>query len=294
MINTFRMPQPIMGMGHSFGANALTFAALQHPRLFNGLVLLDPVISSPSRRLERGQAMPAAASIRRRDVWPSREVARESFQRSKFYQSWDPRVLEKWIQYGLLKVSKDGPAEEVSLSTTKYQEIFTFLRPSWSAWDSQGEKLIHPELMPDATTNLDGVAATYPFYRPEAYQTYLRLPEVRPGVLYILGSLSNVIDEHGATKRTAVTGTGTGGSGGVNAGRVKQISNKEFGHLVPMEAPGFCAKAAAEWAKLEVDRWWVQEREFEEWSKRPVNERVTASDEWRKHLKVDSPVKPKM
>jgi pimeloyl-ACP methyl ester carboxylesterase len=46
MINTFRseMPQPIAGLGHSFGATMLVNLAFLHPRLLSTVVLLDPVI----------------------------------------------------------------------------------------------------------------------------------------------------------------------------------------------------------------------------------------------------------
>ena len=101
MVNHFRaqMPRPIVGIGHSMGGSNLVNLSLMHPRLLETLVLIDPVIARlPS---VNGNWGPASASAFRRDRWPSRKVAETSFKRSKFYQTWDPRVLDRWIKYGL-------------------------------------------------------------------------------------------------------------------------------------------------------------------------------------------------
>jgi pimeloyl-ACP methyl ester carboxylesterase len=101
MVNLFRdqMPRPIIGVGHSMGGCQLANLALLHPRLFETLILIDPVIQGKVSLL--GNVSPAAASAKRRDRWPSREEALESFKKSKFYQTWDSRVLDRWVQYGL-------------------------------------------------------------------------------------------------------------------------------------------------------------------------------------------------
>ncbi|PHH70769.1 hypothetical protein CDD83_5349 [Cordyceps sp. RAO-2017] len=124
LVNTFRPPRPLVGVGHSFGANALTNAALLHPRLFAALVLLDPVIgyfdSSPAYLA----ASPASLSVRRRDRWPSRRVAADAFHRSAYYRAWDPRVLDLWVRHGLRPVHGSGsgsdsaPSSDPSSSST--------------------------------------------------------------------------------------------------------------------------------------------------------------------------------
>jgi hypothetical protein len=53
------------------------------------LVLIDHTIQIPNP----GQDF-APASTFRRDIWPSREVAADSFAKSKFYYAWDPKVLD--------------------------------------------------------------------------------------------------------------------------------------------------------------------------------------------------------
>ncbi|UKZ67697.1 uncharacterized protein TrAtP1_008854 [Trichoderma atroviride] len=110
LINTIRPPRPLIAMGHSFGANALTNVALMHPRLFTGFIMLDPVIARfagaphhPQNQQQLPEAFPnpASLSITRRDTWPSRAAAREAFLSRPFYRDWDPRVLDLFVQYGL-------------------------------------------------------------------------------------------------------------------------------------------------------------------------------------------------
>ncbi|KAK5994987.1 Type I acyl-CoA thioesterase mpaH [Cladobotryum mycophilum] len=276
-INTFRMPRPLLAIGHSFGANALTNAALIHPRLFSGMVLLDPVIA----RFRTLYSNPAVNSVNRRDVWPSRQAALASFSKNPFYKLWDPRALHRWAEFGL----RDDPNGEegqgqVKLTTTKHQEVFTFLRPLWPAFDESGTQLISRRHMPDMIPDEGFTVANHPVYRPEGVSTLKRLPHLRPGVLYIFGGKSDKLE---------TTGVGEGGSGGAKEGRVKSVTEPEAGHLVPLENPGFCAQAAAEWAKTEVDRWWEEEREFEEWSKKPAVEKVTVSEEFRKRIGAPPP-----
>ncbi|KAK7408738.1 hypothetical protein QQX98_009095 [Neonectria punicea] len=284
MINTVRPPPPIMAMGHSFGANALTNVSLLHPRLLGSLVLLDPVISHYASTPSNKVAGPAASSMHRREVWPSLEDAEASFKRSPFYQSWDPRVLQRWVNFGIRNV----PGQDaVTLTTTKHQEVFNFLRPSWDAYDAEGKTLVHPELTPDLNPSLNSKWPTYPLYRPEGPYTVEKLPNVRSSVLYVFGGKSDISPIELQDEKMALTGSGLGGSGGAKAGRVKKVVGDENGHLIPMENPKFCAQAAAEWIKAELERWWVAERKYEEWTRRPEIEKKTLSEEWYKY--VDKP-----
>src|SRR5689334_1275801 len=136
MVNVFRdqMPRPIIGVGHSMGGCQLANLALLHPRLFESLILIDPVIHSKVSLV--GNVSPAFASAKRRELWPSREAAMTSFKKSKFYQTWDSRVLDRWVQYGLrdvpTKLFPDAKGAEVTLTTTKHQDVMTFLRPNFA------------------------------------------------------------------------------------------------------------------------------------------------------------------
>ncbi|KAF2089009.1 hypothetical protein K490DRAFT_38616 [Saccharata proteae CBS 121410] len=295
MINTFRaqMPMPLVGVGHSMGGNNLVNLSLMHPRLFETLILIDPVIQLGTSPL--GNFAPAVASSRRRDRWPSRAAAAEAFSRSKFYQSWDPRVLERWIQHGLRELptklypspsTPGGPsrstaaAPEVTLSTTKHQEVFTFLRPNFrtdiSPSNPQAPDLIvSPDGRQDRETHPDFDLRSdrnYSFYRPEPISTFHQLPFLRPSVLYVFGETSYLSNPDFRRGKMEVTGTGVGGSGGAKEGRVKEVVVEGVGHLIPMEAVRKTAVLGTEWIAAEMTRYRAREdRMKKEWEAVPDN-----------------------
>ncbi|KAF2223157.1 Alpha/beta hydrolase fold-1, partial [Elsinoe ampelina] len=273
LVNHFpsEFQRPIIGIGHSMGGHNLTNLSLMHPRLFHTLILLDPIIA---RVPGVGNFLPARASAVRRDIWPSRSSAATSFAKSKFYQAWDPRVLERWTEHGLrdlptrLYPDASSPtlvrgriegATPVTLRTTKHNEVFSFLRPNLpSPSRPDPGRVPNPRTHPDVDTRLDPPAT--PFYRPEPSETFHRLPFVRPTVLYIFGETSEVSTPLLRTDKMAVTGTGPGGNGGVKTGGTKEVS-VDCGHLVAMERVEECAGHAAEWLGKEVGRWRREEGE---------------------------------
>jgi pimeloyl-ACP methyl ester carboxylesterase len=283
MTNVFRseMPMPIVGIGHSYGANILCNLSLIHPRLLSTLVLLDPVVQLHASA-PKGPS-PAQASTYRRDFWPSRAEAEASFRKSKFYQTWDPRVLDRWCKHGIRETPTPlYPKEKgVTLSTTKYQECFTFLRPSWDAMSEDGKTIVNRELVPDMAPDF---LVKFPFYRPEPPTTLGRLPEIRPSVLYVFGSISDMTSPESCQYKLDVTGTGTGGSGGAKEGRVEGVMLEGIGHLVAMEASEQCADAAAAWLGKEVKRFDKEREEYIEWTKQSFEAKTTFSEEWKKRI----------
>ncbi|KAJ3543092.1 hypothetical protein NM208_g3754 [Fusarium decemcellulare] len=275
------MPHPIVGIGHSMGGTQLSLLSLNHPRLLRSLVLLDPVIQQPN-----GSIPPAIASTPRRDIWPSREAAASRFKGSKFFQSWDPRVLDRWIEYGLRDAPTElhptdgeGADERVTLTTTKHQELFTFLRPTY-------RKLPVEEYV-DKDPIADHEYPGYPFYRPEPLQVFRRLPELRPSVLYIFGDKSDLSPPLQRQEKMARTGTGVGGSGGADAGRVQEVV-LDCGHLVAMEKVTECADAITVFLRRELERWRKEKQEFEEyWNKKTRREQITIDKDWADKIKPD-------
>ncbi|PGH32674.1 hypothetical protein GX50_04521 [[Emmonsia] crescens] len=301
------MPRPIFGIGHSFGGNNLINLAILHPRLLTSLILLDPVVFHLEKnpQVHNSYTKPnvvaasTTASSYRRDIWPSRAAAADSFKKSKFYQPWDARVLDRWIQYGLRELptaihplpppsssSSSSPtspttdsAKPVTLTTTRHQEVFTFSRPSYELANTKAiNRLTHPDLVP-------GIYG-YPFYRPEAVLTFARLPNLRPSVLYVFGDKSDLSLPQLCQDKLNNTGTGVGGSGGVVEGRVKSVRLNDVGHLIPMEAVGESADHAAEWLGKEMERWRTEEEELRrEWEKKSKVEKSMIDEEWKRHVK---------
>lgn len=298
------------------GGNNLINLSLLHPRLLETLVLIDPVISrAPSRTGNWGVA---AASFTRRDRWPSRKAAEESFKRSKFYQAWDPRVLDRWIKYGLrdlpTKLYPDpqpSPAatgatvtpeptvtpnvmanyeqKEVTLTTTKHQEVFSFMRTYHPAGPGDPpDKVLHPEL-----PMLNDMGSAAPFYRAEPTITFHMLPFLRPTVFYIFGEHSDLSMEPARSEKMEITGTGVGGSGGAKAGKVVHVVIKDVGHLIAMEKVDETASLGADWIGKRIIEWRADEAALKKyWDNVPETEKYTLSKEYDEGFGVLGMKKP--
>ncbi|KAI1434750.1 Alpha/beta hydrolase family-domain-containing protein [Xylaria sp. CBS 124048] len=296
LTNVFRaeMPRPIIGIGHSFGANILTQLALMHPRLLTSLVLLDPTILDRASVVEKPGPVSATARLStfRRDVWPSRQEAVEWFRRSPFYSSWDPRVLEAWNKHAIRDLptfihpeqpNSDTPS--VTLRTTKHQEVFTFVRPLWPyiattppSTTSTGKpaytvsKPDAPDYDPNEHRN---EAEPKPFYRSESGTVHRSLPAVRPTVFFMHGSTSDISLPSFRAARLRTCGIGPGGSGGVKAGRVAEVVIEGRGHLFPMEVPAETAAHAVRWIRQEIARWRAEQEAYEAWTRLPARDKTT-------------------
>lgn len=273
-----------------------------HPRLLTSLVLIDPVIQASSTTPNGFQSnvVYGRASTFRRDRWPSRAEAAESFRKSKFYQTWDPRVLDLWLEHGLRNLptaiyptapqsqdpettnAHDGP---VTLATTKHQEVFMFLRPNFAGKDEHGNLVInrrtHPDLDPNTTE-------TYPFYTSAPSAVFHNLPHLRPSTLFLFGGNSEMSPPDLRRQKIATTGTGVDGSGGFEEGKVKEVVLEGVGHLVPMIAPEKSAVAAAGFLAGELGRWRGEEEEWRgRWEVRGMGERMMVDGEWLRNLGGD-------
>ena len=302
MINHFRkeMSRPLVGLGHSMGAVQIVNLAYIHPRLLTSLILIDPTIlntytAPPPPGTSRFSHV--QASTFRRDNWPSRTEAASSIKKSKFYQSWDPRVLDLWIRYGLRSLptaiypgnqdssdDSDSDDSSVTLTTTKHQEVFTFLRPRFDCMDAN-QLLVNRRTHPDLDV---GDAGMDLFYRPEPKIVFNDLPRLRPSTLYIFGGQSQFSTPDLRKQKLERTGTGVGGSGGTEADQVREVVLEGVGHLVPMEAVARCAAAAGEWLTSELKRWRGEEAEFKrEWDGNERRAKFTVSEEWKKNIGGD-------
>ncbi|KAJ5165826.1 hypothetical protein N7492_006122 [Penicillium capsulatum] len=246
LINQFQgqMSQPLVGIGHSMGGMQLAHLSLLHPSLFEALVLVDPVIQGGNP--SRPYAVP---STYRRDLWPSRAEATEKIQSSPFYKSWDPP-----------------------------QELFTFLRSSYIDERSGLPRGVQEDEM--YADDMDD----FPFYRPEPRQMLQRLPDLKPSVLYLFGSKSELSTPVSRQQKLEITGTGVGGSGGVAKGRVKEAV-LPCGHLVPMELVEECARASADFVDFELSAWESRRSQFHRaWSEVSHHERTAIDDQWKAHI----------
>ena len=129
---------PVIGVGHSLGGLCTFIAAHRHPQLFRGLVIMDPpVINGPgalafSAMRWLGQVdriTPAGKSLHRREVWPSREAARELLRPKGLFRTFDEECFEDYLRFGLT----DCP-DGVCLTIPASVEVAIFRTTPTDAW----------------------------------------------------------------------------------------------------------------------------------------------------------------
>ncbi|KAG8408405.1 hypothetical protein J3459_017816 [Metarhizium acridum] len=228
-----------------------------HPRLLDSLVLIEPVI-----QMQNGGVIPAVLSTRRRDAWPSTQEAVSKFKGTKFYQAWDPRVLDRWVKYGLRRgpteLYPEADGEQATLTTTKHQELFTFLRPTYRSESA------------DAIVDRDPLGAGIPGVSVLPARAGTRLPADR------------------RQEKMARTGTGVGGSGGAEAGRVRQAV-LDCGHLVAMEKVAESADAIGEFLGEDLARQSKERKKFgRRWKEKTRREQFTIDERWASEVKPSS------
>jgi pimeloyl-ACP methyl ester carboxylesterase len=270
LVNHFRseMIRPFVGMGHSMGGAQIANLAILHPSLFETIVLIDPVVQNFAKVMPEPRMVPAHLSAIRRDRWPSRAAAAAAFKKSKFYQKWDPRVMDLWIKWGLRdlptktypvpKENSDGE-KEVTLTTTKAQEVFAFARSSSLSTYGGNESNLSPEerdelesvVFADSTPLWKSAG----FYRFEPSFMFSTIPSMRPKVLWIFGENSPVTVPDMRKQILESTGIGLGGSGGVKAGKVKLVEIPKGQHLIAMENTGEVASISAEWMSDALEKY---------------------------------------
>ena len=107
----------IVGVGHSLGAVTSLLAAASNPGLFSAVVAIDPIILAGAHSLFWGavKAVGLAGRIslvrgarRRRELWPDRGEARITYSSKKVFASWDPEVLDDYLDVGIVDLPEGG------------------------------------------------------------------------------------------------------------------------------------------------------------------------------------------
>jgi pimeloyl-ACP methyl ester carboxylesterase len=125
---------PVIGVGHSAGAAALAMAELLSPGLFDGLVLVEPIVFPPPYGRFPDNPMSTAAR-RRRDRFASRGAAYDNWRPKPAFAGWEERALWTYVNGGLRRVS-----EEYVLKCSRESEAETFMAATeHRAWDRLGE-----------------------------------------------------------------------------------------------------------------------------------------------------------
>ncbi|TFK19251.1 hypothetical protein FA15DRAFT_674601 [Coprinopsis marcescibilis] len=115
----------LMAVGHSYGGCTTTLAVENFPKLFDSLVLIDPVMAKPYQTEEVSKMSHGKTdalllgSLTRRDTWKSREDALTSYLRNPFFAAWHPAVLAVYIESGLYSTTTTTPASSAPTPAVK-------------------------------------------------------------------------------------------------------------------------------------------------------------------------------
>ncbi|KAJ6630954.1 Alpha/beta hydrolase fold-1 [Mycena sp. CBHHK59/15] len=133
------MARNLIGISHSVGAPALFIAAEAVPALrFKAMITFEPGMTSKDNphRHRSNQAAIAWAWLRP-DVWRSRKAAKKELAASPMYSTWDPRVLDLFIEHGLI----DHPAAKDKTPFT-FPGVITALSRDHHARSFQSDDLV--------------------------------------------------------------------------------------------------------------------------------------------------------
>lgn len=287
MTNHFRdeMIRPIVGLGHSAGGTMILRLAAMHPRLFVSLMTFEPAVNetfSPQMNYA-----PSYYHSVRRDVWPSLEQAFEETKRIGAQRYWDAEVLKRWHDYGF----RPGPTLEhpedtdaVTLSTPKHHAARAFSRaihpePKNPLLSVEIDRRTHPDITKENIARLK-----QPAYTPTAIAVWRDLPHLLPSTLFIYGDKPSIAAARPEARAHMLphVGSGLGGSGGLDAGKVRDVTVAGVGHFGPFEKPQAVAGVCDAWLQEQYSEWMREERlNKEEWNARgDCRDKATLDNEW--------------
>ncbi|MCU7553917.1 alpha/beta hydrolase [Alteromonas sp. ASW11-19] len=104
--------QPVIAIGHSFGAVVSYMAACEAPELFSGLIMLDPplVTGLPSALFKLAKftplidrLTPASLAVTRRTRWPNSTDMAAYFAGKGLFKNMDPRCIRDYVNAVIAK-----------------------------------------------------------------------------------------------------------------------------------------------------------------------------------------------
>jgi pimeloyl-ACP methyl ester carboxylesterase len=133
--------EPVIGVGHSFGAVVTLIAASKRPELFKKVILLDPVLFSKRKRFVIGlfRAIglgdllgPTRRTLVRRSQFDNEQQAAEYFSPKTLFKNFHPRCFNDYIKHGLKPTDKGlelaiSPAIEADVFRTALTKVPTNL-----------------------------------------------------------------------------------------------------------------------------------------------------------------------
>lgn len=177
--------------------------------------------------------------VRQRDKWPSLEAAWNAFAKSRYYGRFDPRVLEKVLQYDLIENPK-AQGGGVTFTLPKSQQVAVMVRTD--------PPLPGYPVAEDYQTRQEESRTINGFYRPEGSRIKECMKAIHCKTLLMWSSEDNSISDQPYRERfTKELGTGLMGGGGLVKGQVDEIFVERGRHNFPFENPQESGAIVASW-----------------------------------------------
>ena len=151
--------EPVIGIGHSFGAVLTFWAAMQRPDLFQKVILIDPpfinlrfrIFSAFARLMGQAEKMiPIARNAkRRRDTFKDFSEASAYWRPKRLFRNFHPECFEDYVKASLvpdgsemtLRISADEEAKMFA-STPVFIGSGKFKIPSYYLYPAKGSVLM--------------------------------------------------------------------------------------------------------------------------------------------------------
>jgi len=102
-----RLPDTVVGVGHSMGGTVLVLAETLRPGTFSGLALVEPVLIPPPFVRNPGLGL-AQGAARRRPWFSSRQELVETYLSKPLFRHWHPDVFRAYIDHGFREAPEGG------------------------------------------------------------------------------------------------------------------------------------------------------------------------------------------
>lgn len=134
----------LIGTGHSYGASLSVIMAVQRPELFDGLILLDPMIMNPEMLVQvpMDQNPMAQRTLKRKTRWESLEQVHRFFRSKPAFERWTDDAFTSFIDHTLVEHA-DG---SYHLKCTAQTEAEVLAGPLVTIWENL-EKLTVPTVI---------------------------------------------------------------------------------------------------------------------------------------------------
>ncbi|EKD03337.1 hypothetical protein A1Q2_02366 [Trichosporon asahii var. asahii CBS 8904] len=118
------LKRKVVGIGHSYGGNALAQAAASRPDLFDAILLVEPMtVPSLVNAGESGSPLTMGA-LKRRSEWPSLAEA-GNVRSNALFSRWEEEQFRIWLSHYLVP----SPSGGMELATPTWAEAQTFSEP---------------------------------------------------------------------------------------------------------------------------------------------------------------------